>query len=100
MFLRPSFKSLEMASRRALTSNDVSRPATSSTETAPFLRIEIVNVPLCNACPLRRGARLYSDTAEQLRNFFPGWRLGTFLDDRARMSLPNDHAQAAPPTFR
>lgn len=58
-----------MASRRALTSNDVSRPATSRMETAPFFRMEIVNEPLCKACPLRWGQDCTATGLNAERNF-------------------------------
>src|SRR5215472_17479858 len=102
MLLRPSFKSREMASRRALTSNDVSLPATSRIVIASFFRIEIVNEPLCKACPLRWGQDCTATRFNAERNFSRHalWPVGFEKNSRGSISLPHDHAQATPPALR
>src|ERR1700758_3783845 len=99
MFLRPSFKSCEMASRRAPTSNDVRRPTTSRTETAPFFRMKIVNVPFSNAFPLRRGQDCTAGWLNEERISSDAQIRGP-SDYEATILLSHDYAQAAPPTFR
>src|SRR5215469_16475670 len=102
MLLRPSFKSREMASRRALTSNDVSLPPTSRMVTASFFRMEIVNEPLCKARPLRWGQDCTPTRFNAERNFSRHALRPVELEKNSRGTrlLPQDHAQAAPPALR